>query len=29
MTTIDVNTGAYVGHRNLEETIFKTNLEAA
>ncbi len=29
MTTIDVNTGAFVGHRNLEETIFKTNLEAA
>lgn len=28
MTTIDVNTGAYVGNRNLEETIFKTNLEA-
>lgn len=28
MTTIDVNTGAYVGHRNLDETIFKTNLEA-
>lgn len=28
MTTIDINTGAYVGHRNLEETIFKTNLEA-
>ncbi|MGH8401357.1 MAG: ribonuclease G [Gammaproteobacteria bacterium] len=28
MTTIDVNTGAYVGHRNLEETILKTNLEA-
>ena len=28
MTTIDVNTGSYVGHRNLEETIFKTNLEA-
>jgi ribonuclease G len=24
-----VNTGAFVGHRNLEETIFKTNLEAA
>ncbi|MEJ2694672.1 MAG: Rne/Rng family ribonuclease, partial [Candidatus Thiodiazotropha sp.] len=23
MTTIDVNTGAFVGHRNLEETIFK------
>ncbi len=29
MTTIDVNTGAYVGHRNLEETSFRTNLEAA
>jgi len=29
MTTADVNTGGYVGHRNLEETIFKTNLEAA
>ncbi|MFA6052585.1 MAG: ribonuclease G [Methylobacter sp.] len=29
MTTIDVNTGGYVGGRNLEETIFKTNLEAA
>jgi len=29
MTTIDVNTGGYVGSRNLEETIFKTNLEAA
>ncbi len=29
MTTIDVNTGAFVGHRNLEETIFRTNLEAA
>jgi len=29
MTTIDVNTGTFVGHRNLEETIFKTNLEAA
>ncbi len=29
MTTIDVNTGAFVGHRNLEETVFKTNLEAA
>lgn len=28
LTTIDVNTGAFVGHRNLEETIFKTNLEA-
>ena len=29
MTTIDVNTGAFVGSRNPEETIFKTNLEAA
>jgi len=29
MSTVDVNTGGYVGHRNLEETIFKTNLEAA
>lgn len=28
MTTIDVNTGSYVGHANLEQTIFKTNLEA-
>lgn len=29
MTTVDVNTGAFVGHRNLEDTILKTNLEAA
>lgn len=29
MVTVDVNTGGFVGHRNLEETIFKTNLEAA
>ena len=29
MTTVDVNTGGFIGHRNLEETIFKTNLEAA
>lgn len=29
MTTVDVNTGAFVGHRNLEETIYRTNLEAA
>jgi ribonuclease G len=29
LTTIDVNTGGYVGHRNLEETTFRTNLEAA
>ncbi|HEY0180780.1 MAG TPA: Rne/Rng family ribonuclease, partial [Dokdonella sp.] len=29
MTTIDVNTGAFLGSRNLEETVFRTNLEAA
>lgn len=29
MTTIDINTGAFVGHRNLEETIFNTNIEAS
>jgi ribonuclease G len=29
MTTIDVNTGGFVGHRNLEDTIYKTNLEAS
>ena len=29
MTTVDVNTGTFVGTRNLEETIFKTNLEAS
>ncbi|MET1254745.1 ribonuclease G [Aliikangiella maris] len=29
MITIDVNTGGFVGYRNLEDTIFKTNLEAA
>ena len=29
MTTIDVNTGGFVGKHNLEETIFKTNLESA
>jgi len=28
MNTIDVNTGGFVGYRNLEETVFKTNLEA-
>ena len=28
MTTIDVNTGSFVGGRSLEETVFKTNLEA-
>tara|TARA_B100001079_G_C16350537_1_gene487975 strand:- start:424 stop:1296 length:873 start_codon:yes stop_codon:yes gene_type:complete len=29
MTTVDVNTGGFVGRRNLEETLFKTNMEAA
>jgi ribonuclease G len=29
LVAIDVNTGKYVGKRNLEETVFKTNLEAA
>jgi ribonuclease G len=29
LTTVDVNTGGYVGARNFDETIFKTNLEAA
>ena len=29
MTTIDVNTGGYVGSRNFDDTVFKTNLEAA
>ncbi len=29
MTTIDVNSGSYVSRRNLEETVFRTNLEAA
>lgn len=29
MTTIDVNTGGYVGTRNFADTVFKTNLEAA
>lgn len=28
MTTVDINTGAFVGRRNLEETIFNTNIEA-
>lgn len=28
MTTIDVNTGGFVGAKNFDETIFKTNLEA-
>jgi ribonuclease G len=29
MTTIDVNTGSFLGSRNLEETVYRTNLEAA
>ncbi len=29
MITIDVNTGAYLGVHSLEETVFRTNLEAA
>lgn len=29
LTTIDINTGGFVGKKNLEETIFNTNLEAA
>ncbi|MDP2227879.1 MAG: ribonuclease G [Moraxellaceae bacterium] len=28
MTTVDVNTGSFVGTRTLEDTVFKTNLEA-
>ncbi|RUM87580.1 MAG: ribonuclease [Thermodesulfatator sp.] len=28
-TAVDVNTGRYVGKRDLEETVFRTNLEAA
>lgn len=29
LTTVDVNTGGYVGGRNFDDTIFKTNLEAS
>ena len=29
LVAIDVNTGKYVGKKNLEETVFRTNLEAA
>ncbi|MBU3740123.1 MAG: ribonuclease G [Rhodoferax sp.] len=29
LTTFDVNTGGFVGLRNFDDTIFKTNLEAA
>ena len=28
LTTVDVNTGGFVGARNFDDTIFKTNLEA-
>ncbi len=29
MTTVDVNTGSFLGQRNLEDTVYRTNLEAA
>lgn len=29
MTTIDINTGGFVGYRNVDDTLFRTNLEAA
>ncbi len=29
LTTVDINTGAFTGARNFDDTIFKTNLEAA
>jgi ribonuclease G len=29
LTTVDVNTGGFIGGRNFDDTIFKTNLEAA
>ncbi|GAB2620900.1 ribonuclease G [Novilysobacter erysipheiresistens] len=29
MTTVDVNTGSFLGQRNQEETVYRTNLEAA
>jgi ribonuclease G len=29
MTTVDVNTGGFVGQRNFDDTVYKTNLEAA
>jgi ribonuclease G len=29
LTVVDVNTGRYIGRKDLEETIFKTNMEAA
>ena len=29
LTTVDVNTGGYVGARNFDDTVYRTNLEAA
>ncbi|WP_372656766.1 ribonuclease E/G [Hydrogenophaga sp.] len=29
LTTVDVNTGGYVGARNFDDTVFRTNLEAS
>ena len=29
MTTVDINTGSFLGQRNLEDTVYRTNLEAA
>ncbi len=29
LTTVDVNTGGFVGARNFDDTVFRTNLEAA
>jgi len=29
MTTIDVNTGSFVGHKDAQETVYRTNMEAA
>ncbi len=29
MTTVDINTGSFLGQKNLEETAYRTNLEAA
>ncbi|PKM79263.1 MAG: ribonuclease G, partial [Firmicutes bacterium HGW-Firmicutes-13] len=29
LTVVDVNTGKYIGSTNLEDTVFKTNMEAA
>lgn len=29
LTVVDVNTGKFIGHANLSETVFRTNLEAA